>query len=328
VEASPQPAGTACHRLIPDFDALLAAVRELPLRRVAVACAEDAAVLSAVAEARRQRIAEYVLVGDRPAILAAAAAAGAELDPACVVHQPDQLKAAAQAVALARDGSADMVMKGYLHTDDFLRAVLDRENGLRTSAIMSHVFIMEAKALNRLIFVSDSAMNIAPDLAAKADIILNAVHLAGMFGVSRPKVAVLAAVELVNPAMPATVEAATLAKMAERGQFSAPCRIDGPLALDNAVSAVAARHKKLGGEVAGAADILIVPDIEAGNILVKSLVYLAGGDVAGVVVGALRPVVLTSRADNARSKLLSIATAVLMTTCERDVHLKIGKAHY
>ena len=313
---------------ITSLDGLLEAIRKFPLRRVAVACAEDEAVLSAVAEAKAQHIAEYVLVGDREAVLAAAAAAGVDIDPACVVHEPDPLKAAAQAVRMARDGSADMVMKGYIHTDDFLRAVLDKEHGLRTGSIMSHVFALEATRLGRLLFVSDGAMNIAPDLATKANIILNAVHVARMFGIAEPRVAVLAAVEMVNPAMPATVDAATLAKMSERGQFSVPCRVDGPFALDNALSLVAARHKKLSGPVAGEADILIAPDIEAGNILAKSFVYLAGGDVAGVLVGALRLVVLTSRADNARSKLFSIAAAAMMTNHEREVRLKVGKVHF
>jgi phosphate butyryltransferase len=313
---------------IGSFEGLLGAVRDFPVRRVAVACAQDEAVLSAVVEARQRKIAEYVLVGDRDEILAAAASAGADLDRGCVVHEPDELKAAARAVAMAREGAADIVMKGYIHSDDFLRAVLDKEAGLRTGAIMSHVFVLEARRLGRLLFVSDAAMNVAPDLTAKAGIVLNAVHLARMFGVEEPRVAVLAAVEVANPAMPATVEAATLAKMGERGQFSVPCRVDGPFALDNALSAAAARHKKIEGPVAGAADVLIVPDIEAGNILAKSFVYLAEGDVAGVLVGALRPVVLTSRADSARSKLFSIAAAVLMTNYEREVRLKIGKVHF
>ncbi|MHC4914490.1 MAG: phosphate acyltransferase [Planctomycetota bacterium] len=193
---------------------------------------------------------------------------------------------------------------------------------------MSHVNVMESKAQERLIFMSDAAMNISPDLSTKAAIILNAVHLASMFGLDCPRVGVLAAVEVVNPAMTATVEAATLAKMSERHQFSTPCVIDGPFGLDNAIDEFAARHKKVEGPVAGKADVLIVPDIEAGNILAKSFVFMSGGDVAGVLVGARRPVVVTSRADNARSKLFSIATAVMMTNFEREVRLKIGKVHF
>jgi len=220
-------------------------------------------------------------------------------------------------------------MKGHLHTDDFLRAVLDREHGLRTKAVMSHVFIWEATDIfGRLVFVTDASMNIAPDLVTKSDILLNAVHLAGMFGVACPRVAILAAVELVNPKMPATVEAGSLSKMCERRQFSTHCTFDGPLALDNALSERAARVKGITGDVAGRADILLVPDIEAGNPLAKSFNYLTGGRMAGVVVGAAAPVVLTSRADSAENKLYSMAVAVLMSAFERDLELKIGKVHF
>ncbi len=313
---------------ISQLDDILDVIDDYPVRRVAVACAEDAEVLKAVTAARDRQVAEYLLVGDEDEILRQAEAAGVEVERARIEHQPDPLKAAELAVKLAREGEADIVMKGYIYTDDFLRAILDRETGLRTGSIMSHVFVMESKLQGRLIFMSDAAMNISPDLETKADIIMNAVHLASMFGLAEPRVGVLAAVEVVNPAMPATVEAATLAKISERRQFSKPCIIDGPFGLDNAINAAAAEHKKVTGPVAGRADILIVPDIEAGNILAKSFVFMAGGDVAGVVVGAKRPVVLTSRADNARSKLFSIATAVLMTNFEREVRLKIGKVHF
>jgi phosphate butyryltransferase len=310
------------------FEDILEVIDDYPVRRVAVACAADAAVLQAVTEARDRNVAEYILVGDREEILAVAGESGVEPERARIEHQPDPLKAAALAVRLAREGEADIVMKGYIHTDDFLRAILDREKGLRAGSVMSHVFAMESRLQKRLVFLSDAAMNISPDLETKAAIILNAVHLASMFGLDRPRVAVLAAVEVVNPAMPATVEAATLAKMSERRQFSTPCVIDGPFGLDNAIDEFAARHKKVEGPVAGNADVLIVPDIEAGNVLAKSFVFMSGGDVAGVLVGAKRPVVLTSRADNARSKLFSIATAVLMTNFEREVRLKIGKVHF
>jgi phosphate butyryltransferase len=310
------------------FEDILSVIEDFPVRRVAVACAQDRAVLEAVHEAREKEVAEYILVGDREEIMAQADAAGIEVERARIEHQSDPLKAAALAVKLTREGDADILMKGYIHTDDFLRAMLHRETGLRTGAVMSHVFVMESKLQNRLIFLSDAAMNISPDLDTKANIILNAVHLASMFGLDCPRVGVLAAVEVVNPGMPATVEAATLAKMSQRRQFSTPCVIDGPFGLDNAVDEFAARHKKVEGPVAGQADVLIVPDIEAGNILAKCFVFMAGGDVAGVLVGAKRPVVLTSRADNARSKLFSIATAVLMTNFEREVRLKIGKVHF
>ncbi len=309
------------------FEDILKVIDDFPVRRVAVACAEDATVLQAVAEARRREIAEYILVGDRDGILRRAGEAGVELEQARIEHQADPLKAASLAVKLVNDGEADIVMKGFIYTDDFLRAVLDRDNGLRAGAVMSHVFVLEDKRQGRLLFVSDAAMNIQPDLETKADIIMNAVHLASMFGLERPRVAVLGAVEVVNPAMPATVEAAALAKMSERRQFSADCIIDGPFGLDNAIDVGAAKHKRVEGPVAGMADILIVPDIESGNILAKSFVYLAGGEVAGVVVGAKRPVVVTSRSDGARSKLYSIAVAALMTNFEREVRVKIGKVH-
>ena len=193
---------------------------------------------------------------------------------------------------------------------------------------MSHVFVWDAEIYGRLVFVTDAAMNIAPDLVTKADIILNAVHLANICGVQVPKVAILAAVELVNPRMQATVDASSLATMYTRRQLSPRCVLDGPFALDNALSVEAARVKGIESPVAGRADILMAPDIEAGNMLAKSYVYLTGGDLAGVVVGAKAPVVLTSRADSAKSKLYSIALAVLMSGFERDLRLKIGKVHF
>jgi phosphate butyryltransferase len=218
-------------------------------------------------------------------------------------------------------------MKGHLHTDDFLRGLLDKETGLRSGHIMSHVYILETKPLGRLTLVTDGAMNVAPDLPTKADIVMNAVYLARLLGVQMPKVCCLAAVELINPEMPATLEAAALAKMSDRGQFP-ECQVDGPFALDNAVSLLAAQTKKINSPCAGQADILLVPDIEAGNILAKSFSFLCGGRVAGVLVGAAAPVVLTSRADSAEAKLYSIATAVYMSDMKRDGRTKIGKVHY
>ncbi len=311
------------------FEELFDAVKEFPRKRVSVAVPEHKSVLESIKAAEARDLAEPILVGDRERIMKAAGEAEYDLDPARIVHVPRMVAAARKAVQLVRDGEAEIVMKGQLHSDDFLRAVLDREVGLRTRAVMSHVFIWEATdTFGRLIFVTDAAMNIAPDLVTKADIMLNAVHLAGMFGVERPRVAILAAVELVNPRMPATVEAGSLGKMCERRQFSTACMVDGPLALDNALSERAARVKGITGEVAGRADVLLVPDIEAGNALAKSFTYLTGGRMAGVVVGAAAPVVLTSRADSAENKLYSMAVAVLMSAFERDLELKIGKVHF
>lgn len=315
-------------KLIQDFEGIAEQIRDFPVRKVAVAAAHDAAVLSAVAEAKDKDIADYILVGDEQQIRETADKAGAGINHKAIINVPDDIKAATKAVQLVSSGEADIVMKGYIHTDDFLRAVLNKEWGLRFGPTMSHVFIWEAKSFNRLIFVTDAAMNIAPDLVTKGNIIMNAVHLARMFGLEKPRVAVLAAVEMVNPAMSATLDATCLAKMSDRYQYSTPCLIDGPLALDNALSLEAARHKKIGGPVAGCADILVVPDIEAGNMLAKSFVYLTGGDMAGVLVGAKSPVVLPSRSDSARSKLYSIATAVLMSNFERHLRLKIGRVHY
>jgi phosphate butyryltransferase len=315
-------------RRIVNFDMILEAIMDFPIKRVAVAVAQDPTVLEAVFEAREKEVAEYILVGDRDEIMRIADNMGKPVNTDSIVHKPDPLAAAAEAVHQVHDGYADVLMKGYIHTDDFLRAILDKETGLRTRAIMSHVFIWESIAFGRLLFVTDGAMNIAPSLETKSDIILNAVHLAKMFGLDKPRVAILAAVEVVNPAMPATVEAAALAGMSYRSQFSMPCYIDGPFGFDNAINPEAAAHKKIGGYVAGKADILVVPSIEAGNMLAKSFSFLGCGDSVGVLIGAKRPVVLTSRADSPRSKFFSIATAVLMSGYERDLRLKIGKVHY
>lgn len=316
-------------RRITRFEDLFDVVNGFPKKRVAIAAPHHSAVLESVKEADARGLAEAIFVGDGDRIRQAADEAEYRLDPARIVQVPRTVDAARKAALLVHDGEADILMKGHLHTDDFLRPVLDRECGLRTKAVMSHVFIWEATdVLGRLVFVTDGSMNIAPDLVTKSDIILNAVHLAGMFGVERPRVAILAAVELVNPKMPATIEASSLAKMCERRQFSPTCVIDGPLALDNALSERAAEVKGIKSEVAGRADVLLVPDIEAGNALAKSFSYLTGGHMAGVVAGAAAPVVLTSRADSAENKLYSIAVAVLMSAFERDLELKIGKVHF
>jgi phosphate butyryltransferase len=316
-------------RTITRFDELLLAVKDFPRRTLAVASPEHSSVIESIRDAEKNDLADALLVGDRDLIRAAADEAEYELDPARVVHVPKRTEAAVKAVELVREGQAQIVMKGHLHTDDFLRAVVNRDKGLRTRAVMSHVFIWESTdVLGRIVFVTDAAMNIAPDLVTKADIILNAVHVAGMFGVRKPRVAVLAAVEVVNPKMPASVEATCLAKMCERRQFSPSCTVDGPLALDNALSTLAAKVKGIESDVAGMADILVVPDIESGNMLAKSFAYLTGRNLAGVVVGAAAPVVLASRADTAACKLYSIATAVLMSGFERDLELKIGKVHF
>ena len=296
--------------MIKSYQELLDAVRGLPPKRVAVAAAQDDAVLEAVQGAKAQGIADFVLVGDKAKIQSLADNMGITLDGLTIVHEPDDRKAAFHAVSLVSRGEADVLMKGLIGTADLLRAVLDKEVGLRTGRVLSHAAAFELAGLNRLLIVTDGGMNINPTLQQKADIIQNSVGLAKTLGVTPAKVAVLAAVELVNPDMPATMEAAALAKMAERGQIKGAI-VDGPLALDNAISEEAARHKGIKSPVAGMADILLVPDIEAGNMLVKSLVYFAGSKLAGLVLGAAKPVVVTSRADTHESKILSIALGVL-----------------
>ena len=311
-----------------NFDSLLKLVADHPPCRLAVAVAQDHTVLEAVKGAEERGLIHPLLVGDRDEIHQAAERASYKLSEAAIVHEQEPVKAALAAVALASSGNADMVMKGYVHTDDFLRAVLHREKGLRTGSIMSHVFIAENRPLDRLVFIADGAMNIAPNLEQKAAILLNTVHLANAFGIMRPKVAVMAAVELINPLMQATLDAAALAQMSRRHQFSVECIVDGPFALDNAVSEMAAKHKKIAGPVAGSADILLVPNIEAGNMLAKALVYLGSCRLAGLLVGAKVPVVLTSRADTAESKLLSIASAVFTVNLQRTLWLKVGRVHF
>lgn len=310
------------------FDELLKHIEDYPIRKVVVAAAQDPYVIQAVAEAGEKSIAESILVGDETEIRSIAESAEVSLEGMPIIDEVDPVRAVSVAVQIVSSGEADILMKGYIHTDDFLRGVLNREYGLRTGYIMSHVFIAEISDMNRLLFITDGAMNVKPDLEQKAAILLNAVHLANIFGVSNPKVAVLAAVELVNPAMPATVEAACLAKMAERNQYVPSCTVEGPLAMDNAVSLIAAKHKKISGPVAGQADILLVPNIESGNMLVKSIVYLGAHRLMGLLVGAKAPVVLTSRADTTESKLLSIIGAVRMVNVTRSLRLKVGKVHY
>ena len=311
-----------------DFSTLLAEIASYPVKRVAIAAAQDHTVLEAAVRASQEHVAEAVLVGNEVKIREIAETRRIQLGTLTVIDRKDDLEAATTAVGLVADGKADLVMKGYLHTDDFLRAVLQREHGLRAGVLMSHVFVAELPGREGFLFVTDGAMNIAPDLEQKAQIVLNAVHLAHALGCEEPRVATLAAVELLNPAMPATVDATCLHAMGERRQFSPRCLVDGPLALDDAVSKEAAAHKGITGPVAGAADILVVPCIESGNMLVKSMVYFAGGRVAGIVLGATCPVILTSRADSAESKFLSIALGVYLTAVERHLKLKIGRVHF
>ena len=313
--------------MITTFEQILQAVADRRRQIVAVAVAHQRSVLEAVKDAQKRGIADPLLVGNRPLIEELAHEIDLDLSDLEVIDERDYLRAARQATQAVHEGRADLLMKGHIYTDDFLRAILDKETGLRSGVIMSHVFLLEVPHLNRLIMVTDGAMNIAPDLITKGDIIMNAVYLAHLLGNPKPKVGILAAVELVNPKMPATTDAAALCTMELRGQFP-ECTVDGPFAMDNAISVEAAQVKDIPGDVAGQCDILVVPSIEAGNILVKTFSFLSGGHTAGVLVGATAPVVLPSRADSPEAKMLSIATAVLMAGLQRDSRLKIGKVHF
>ena len=290
---------------------LLAGVRPLGSIRVAVVHPCDAVSLSAALESRDAGLIEPVLVGPRARVEAVAAAEGLSLAGVEIVDVPHSHAAAARAAELARQGDVQALMKGSLHTDELMSAVLDAAAGLRTERRASHCFLMQTPAYPRPFIITDAALNIAPTLAQKADIVRNAIDLARAIGVTRPKVAILAAVETVNAQMPATLDAAALCKMADRGQITGG-ELDGPLAFDNAVSIAAARIKGIESNVAGQADVLVVPDLESGNMLAKQLEYLGGAASAGIVLGARVPIVLTSRADGAQSRIASCALAVLL----------------
>jgi phosphotransacetylase len=256
------------------------------------------------------------LVGPEKKIRAVADEEGVDLSPYRIIHAEHSVAAAVQAVALVRAGEIDSLMKGSLHTDELMAAVVPSATGLRTARRISHVFIMDVPAYPRILLITDAAINIAPVAKDKVDIVQNAIDLAHILGISEPRVAILAAVETVNTLMPATIDAAVLCKMADRGQITGGI-LDGPLAFDNAVSEEAARIKKISSPVAGKADILLVPDLEAGNILAKQLEYLAGENGAGIVLGARVPIVLTSRADSARNRLTSAAVMKLVANARR-----------
>lgn len=293
------------------FAEVLSAAKAGERIKISVAAAEDDHVLDAIASAHKQGIADAILVGGKTKIAAVAAAAGIDLASFEIIDEPDSKLAARKAVELVSSGRAQAVMKGLIPTADMMRAVLDKEVGLRQGKnVISHVAVAEVPGFDRLLLVTDAAMNVSPDLPQKVQIVENAVSVAHCLEIENPKVACLAAVEVVNPDMPACVDAAILAKMAERGQIKG-CVIDGPFALDNAVSLEAARHKGVNSPVAGRADILLVPEIVSGNVLYKSITYLAHGTITGIIVGTRAPVILTSRSDSAAAKLNSIALAVM-----------------
>ncbi len=291
--------------------AMLAAAAAYPALPTAIVHPCDPASIGAAVEAARAGLIVPILVGPKSKIAAAATAADADISGFRLVDAPHSDAAAAQAVALVRSGEAALLMKGSLHTDELLHAVLAPEIGLRTKRRLSHVYLMDVPSYPRLLLVTDAAVNIAPDLIAKRDIVQNAIDLAHVMGIACPRVAVLSAVETVNPDLRSTLDAAALCKMADRGQITGGL-VDGPLAFDNAISPTAAADKHIVSPVAGQADILVVPDLESGNMLAKQLSFLAGADAAGVVLGARVPIILTSRADGERTRLASCAVAVLL----------------
>jgi len=292
------------------YELLLSRCKQLAPVSTAVAHPCEAAALEGAMDAAEQGLISPILVGPVAKIREVAASAKIDLGNVEIIDAPHSHASAAAAVQLVREGRAQLLMKGSLHTDELLGAVVARETGLRTGRRLSHAFIMDVPTYHKVLIVTDAAINIAPTLEEKADICQNAIELAHSLGVPEPKVAILAAVETVTSKMPATLDAAALCKMADRGQIRGGL-LDGPLAFDNAISKDAARTKGITSEVAGDPDILLAPDLEAANILAKLLTFLANSDSAGVVLGAKVPVILTSRADSVRARIASCAVAVL-----------------
>jgi phosphotransacetylase len=301
------------------FRTILAKAKAAGALVTAVAHPCDEASLRGAVEAAQAGLIAPILVGPAERIKWFGVACGLDISEFRIEPTAHSHDSAARAVALVRSGEAKMLMKGALHTDELLHEVMQAGTGLRTGRRLSHVYVMEVPGYARLLFVTDAAVNIAPNLESKRWIVQNAIDLARALGVPTPRVAILAAVEMVNPAMPSTIDAAALCKMAERGQITGGV-LDGPLAYDNAISPQAAAEKKIVSPVAGLADVLVVPDVEAGNMLAKSLRFMAGADAAGVVMGASAPIVLTSRADDTRTRLASCAVAAIFAgreiTCE------------
>jgi len=298
------------------YERLLARCEGLAPVPTAVAHPCEATALGGAVEAAQKGLIAPLLVGPADKIAEVAKSAQIDLGDLPIVDVPHSHASAAKAVALIREGKAEILMKGSLHTDELMSAIVSREGGLRTGRRISHVFIMDVPTYHKVLIITDAAINIAPTLEDKVDICQNAIDLATSLGLSRPKVAILAAVETVTSKMPATIDAAALCKMAERGQITGAL-LDGPLAFDNAISAQAAETKGIRSAVAGDPDILLAPDLEAGNILAKQLSFLANADSAGMVLGAKVPVILTSRADSVRSRIASCAVAKLVAHARR-----------
>ena len=298
------------------YEQMLAKCKNLKPVPTAVAHPCEESALSGAIEAANLGLIVPILVGPRDKIEAAAKSAGIDISKHQIVDTPHSHASATKAVELVREAQAELLMKGSLHTDELMSAVVSREGGLRTARRISHVFVMDVPTYHKVLFVTDGAINIAPTLEDKADICQNAIDLIIALGLEKPKVAILSGVETVTSKMPATIDAAALCKMAERGQITGAI-LDGPLAFDNAISKRAAETKGIRSLVAGDPDILLAPDLEAGNILAKQLSFLANADSAGLVLGARVPIILTSRADSVRSRIASCGVAMLAAHARR-----------
>ena len=293
------------------YERLIAAAKTLPPLATAVVYPCDETSLKGAVEAAEAGLIKPILVGPKDKIRGVAQTFSLDLGGLEVIDVPHSHAAAEKAVELVRTGNAELLMKGSLHTDELLAEVVKRDTGIRTERRISHVFVMDVPGHPHTLFITDAAVNIAPDLMAKRDIIQNAIDLYAGLGLGVPKVAILSAVETVTTSIPSTIEAGALCKMADRGQITGG-ELDGPLAFDNAISPEAARIKGIKSPVAGQAQILVVPDLEAGNMLAKNLTFLSNADAAGIVLGARVPIILTSRADNVRTRMASCAVAVLL----------------
>jgi len=296
---------------ITNFAELIEAAQAVGPKRIAIAAAHDLVVLISAEELQKLGIAVAHLVGDKPAIEDLAQEHHLDLNGMTIVHEPDAGRAAQHAVAMAREGQADVVIKGQLKTPQILGAALDRERGIRERKLLTHVGLFEVPGFDRIIYVSDSGVILSPTIEQKLAIIQNVIEVAHKFGLERPRVAILSATEVVNPKIPNSIEALALTRMAEQGWIEGAI-VDGPLTLDVAVSSEAAYIKGVESPVAGNADILIVPGVVAGNTAAKAIQYLAGGRMAGLVVGAKVPIIINSRADTADTRLLSTAMAVVL----------------
>ena len=306
-----QPTGTG------KYEQMLVKCKNLKPVATAVAHPCEASALSGAVEAAKLGLILPILIGPRDKIAATAKSAGIELNGFQIVDAPNSHAAAQKAVELVREARAELLMKGSLHTDELMTAVVARDGGLRTGRRISHVFVMDVPTYHKVFLVTDGAINISPTLEDKVDICQNAIDIVHSLGIKKPKVAILAAVETVTSKMPATIDAAALCKMADRGQIKGAI-LDGPLAFDNAISKEAARTKGIHSDVAGDPDILLTPDLESGNMLAKQLSFLAKADSAGLVLGARVPIILTSRADSVRSRIASCAVAMLAAHARRQ----------